>query len=130
MTIGHYINPWTEILVDKGAEGAKSGLQYTLELNFGELEFDWENRAIQARVFGVDNAPPLLSVRWDMDRQDYSNNGNHWNCVNHRGPVNPIHRFVAQAISIGIMLTFAGAPTFAAILAVALLARRFRTSRC
>jgi alkaline phosphatase D len=130
MTIGHYINPWTEILVEEGAEGAKSGLQYALELNFGELEFDWENRAIQARVHGVDNAPPLLSVRWDMDYQDHSKNDNYWKCVNNRGPVNPIHRFGAQVISVGIILSFAGAPTLVAILAVALLARRFRSTRC
>ena len=130
MTIGHYINPWTEILVDQGAEGAKSGLQYTLELNFGELEFDWENRAIQARVYGVGEAPPLLSVRWEMDWQNRTNGSSSWHCINHRGTVNPVHRFVTQVISVGIMLTFAGAPTALVVLALAFLFRRFRISRC
>lgn len=130
MTIGHHINPWTEILVDEGAEGAKSGLQYTLELNFGELEFDWENKAIQARVMGVNETAPLLSVRWEMDWQNRSHGNTSWHCINHRGPVNPVHRFVAQVVSVGIMLTFAGAPTAAVVLAVALLFRCLRNARC
>ena len=129
MTLGHYINPWTELIVDKGAEGAKSGLQYTLDLNFGELDFHWENRSIQARVFGVDDKPPLLSVQWSMDGLSPDSKNGSWHCVNHRGPVNPIHHGITQVMSVGILLSFAFAPTVLVIVAVAFLYRLFRKSR-
>lgn len=131
MIIGHLINPWTELIVDKGAEGAKSGLQYILERNFGELDFNWKNRTVQARIFGVHYTPPLLSIQFSMDGKHHSNETNLWQCVNHRGPVNPIHHAVAQVISVGIILSFGAAPTVLFIVVVAWIYRHCRrVSRC
>jgi len=52
-----------------GAEGSKQGKQFTLDLNFAELEFDWDRKELIGRVFGVNlSDPPLLSARWSFDQ--------------------------------------------------------------
>lgn len=113
MHLAHLTHAWTDI-VDIGKtshEGAKPRYQYSLELNFGEFEFDWEHRQVIVRILGKDkNAGPLLSTRWDFDAlsgktalegtgkirpQHYnsiwrkvSSHGaqrNDWICVNYRG---------------------------------------------
>ena len=54
------------IIVDFGLEGAKSGLQYLLDFNFGVLEFDWEKRHVHAWVRGVQSVKPSLSIKRKM----------------------------------------------------------------
>lgn len=55
-----------------GGEGSKQGTQYSLELNFGELEFDWENGVVISRILGLQddggngNQPPLMSASWTL----------------------------------------------------------------
>jgi hypothetical protein len=90
-------------------KGAKRGVQYVLERNFGEFDFDWDKRELVVRIFGKDGTP-LVSTAWDLDllsgkvpapetgkvkQSDYeqiyehlSMHGaepNDWFCVNHRG---------------------------------------------
>jgi hypothetical protein len=113
MHLAHINHAWTDV-VDIGKErheGAKSRYQYALELNFGEFEFDWEQRQVIIRILGKDvEAGPYLSTRWDFDAlsgktaleetgkiqpQDYdsiwhrvSTHGakrSDWICVNYRG---------------------------------------------
>lgn len=117
--IGYSINPWKEIItVEEGTEGAKSGLQYSLELNFGELEFDWENRMVRARVLGLDEDRPLLSVQWEMAGANEGvasqnvSTGSSWKCVNYRGSVHPIHRGVSQLAWFYALSFFAFLPFF------------------
>lgn len=70
MHFAHANKAWTD-LVDNGNESwenAKTGIQYALELNFGEFEFDWENRLVISRIFGLGSASqPLLSNKWSFD---------------------------------------------------------------
>jgi hypothetical protein len=113
MHLAHINHAWTDV-VDIGKErheGAKSRYQYSLELNFGEFEFDWEQRQVIIRILGKDmEATPYLSTRWDFDAlsgktkleetgkiqaQDYDNiwqqvsthgaKQSDWICVNYRG---------------------------------------------
>ena len=107
--------PGTDVVaLDKSQvrEGAKVGVQYTLERNFGEFEFDWDRRQLILRVLGHDpSKPPFLSTTYDFDTlsgrtaanatelikpsdynkifDDLSSHGiaanNDWVCVNNRG---------------------------------------------
>jgi hypothetical protein len=52
-----------------GAENARQGLQYSLDLNFGELEFDWERKILTVRTLGKDlHGPPLISAKYSFDQ--------------------------------------------------------------
>mmetsp|Transcript_15265 Transcript_15265/g.23761 ORF Transcript_15265/g.23761 Transcript_15265/m.23761 type:complete len:571 (+) Transcript_15265:76-1788(+) len=52
-----------------GADGGKVGKQFSLELNFAEMEFDWDNEILSLRVFGKNqDAPPLLGARYHFDQ--------------------------------------------------------------
>jgi len=118
MHLAHMNHAWTEV-VDVGhkgsVEGAKQRYQYSLELNFGEFEFDWEERQVVIRIHGKDvGARPLLSTRWDFDalsgKQELPASGklssdhyertwaklsthgaqrDDWICVNYRGLQSP-----------------------------------------
>jgi alkaline phosphatase D len=121
MHLGHLINPWTELLIDQGREGAKSGLQYSLDLNYGELEFDWESRLIRARVMGVEKDIPLLSLVWDMDKSTFKKTfDDSWQCSNYRGPPNEFHHRIAKAISISLIPLFFIAPVVLTLVAMLL----------
>lgn len=127
----HYFNPSPDLLISSpptedglyqsgGGGGAGEGLQYSLEKNVGELEFDWEMRAIVMRSISErPGAAPLLEASWTMDQlsgtgiipgspltsQDFldeakgnplrfEHGGGEWVCVSHRGSSN----FVWEAI--------------------------------
>jgi len=100
-----------------GADGSKAGKQFSLELNFGELEFDWDDQILHIRVWGVEhNAPPLISAKWSFDQlsghtdasslyinatkvRKSSVNGDftrQWYCEDHRGHVNLLHSIVGK----------------------------------
>jgi PhoD-like phosphatase len=115
MHLMHRVSPWTALMLSdtfdtsKGRSRRQSkgrGLMYSLEKNFGELEFDWEHRLVLARTIGEDSEP-LLSAEWSMDQlsgmtevssgvlteHDFSEEAKlhgsmvqrEWICVNHRG---------------------------------------------
>lgn len=159
MTMMHHINPWTDLLVSDGsseseglfesggAEGAKQGVQYSLERNFGELEFDWEERTIVMRTMGEDpKAPPLLSLKVDMDQvtgvrempgstlsaQDFSTQAikqqealdADWVCINHRGRVSTTGEVMGH-LGVGVGLaTVASLPLMLPVLMALLCFRR------
>jgi hypothetical protein len=143
----HYVCPWTDLMVSPvqssssseqtsgsdglyesgGGEGTPQGLQFSLEKNFGELEFDWEERTVTMRAFGEDqDASPLLMAKTSMDQlsgktftpgsslknEDFVKelDSRHpaargeWTCINHRGRDNPLSH-IAGHITAGITLT-------------------------
>jgi hypothetical protein len=56
------------LFVSGGAENARQGLQYSLDLNFGELDFDWEKKILTVRTLGKDlHAPPLIAAKYSFD---------------------------------------------------------------
>jgi hypothetical protein len=166
MTMMHYVNPWTDLLVSDadttlqseglfesgGAEGAKQGLQYSLARNFGELEFDWDDRTVIMRTMGEDpEAPPLLSLKVDMDQvtgnrempgstlsaQDFATQAKQqqqppdadWVCINHRGRVSTTGEVVGHlGVAVGLA-TVASLPVILPILAVLVFFRRRTSSR-
>jgi len=75
---------WTE-LIDNSTpdmaqhntkEEGKLGLQFTLERNFAELEFDWEDQSVTLRVLGEKlDGTPLLSTRWSFESLSAENGG-------------------------------------------------------
>lgn len=135
MHLLHYISPWTELMVAKkshdeettplengGGEGAKDGLQYSLEKNFGELEFNWDEGSVSIRAIGEGiNKPPLLMARMSIDQlsgrseipgespsmsefakeQDYQSSqvSGDWVCVNHRGSEDPLENIFSKLAS-------------------------------
>lgn len=52
-----------------GGEGSAQGRQFSLEKNFGEIEFNWVERTVSLRAIGEDrNAPPLLMAKVEIDQ--------------------------------------------------------------
>ena len=46
-----------------------TGKQYFLDLNFEELDFDFDAGAVNARIFGTRaSAPPELEIHWTFDQ--------------------------------------------------------------
>ena len=63
------MNPWPELVLDE-----KGKMQYTLDLNFAEFDFNWEARNVTVRLLGTEaNEVPLLSNTWRLDELS----GNH-----------------------------------------------------
>jgi len=62
---------WNDVVDLRGAPrevGAKRRLQYALDRNFGELEFDWNRRELVIRGHGQEvGGAPLLSTAWSFD---------------------------------------------------------------
>jgi hypothetical protein len=157
----HVLCPWTELMVSKpssgdlfgsgGAEGAKTGTQFSLQKNFGELEFDWEDRTVTMRAFGEDNdSAPLLSAKWSMDqlsgrspipgsslqsddfeRQREANSllESEWVCVNHRGRVSVMEQILGH-VATGLAFTLVPFPVLVpAYILILLIGRSFRRAR-
>ncbi|CAB9496460.1 PhoD-like phosphatase [Seminavis robusta] len=149
MHVLHAVSPWTDLLVSQpsteeataglfpngGGEGAKDGLQYSLEKNFGELEFDWENRRVSMRSFGeTPGTPPLLMASWTLDQLSghdsipgsvltsqnfvdqanlhaprFTKNGGEWMCLAHRGTPSLFWQMAGHVSTVGglsILLPF------------------------
>ena len=142
MTIGHIINPWKDLIQDKGLEGAKNGLQYSLDLNFGEIEVDWDQGAVQVRIHGLDQDTPLLSQQWTIeelngqqkmrggtldiaDFQKVSSLGTGpWVCLNHRGVTHPLHLLLTSFLSLVIITALLFYPLTLAVLGGCWMRRR------
>ena len=127
-----------------GAEGAKMGKQFSLELNFGELEFDWQNEAVAMRVFGVSGTKqPMLSAKWTFSQLNGdaimpgSNIGqddiakvtsqlsadDQWACVDYHGLVSPLHYFVSTSMGVTLLFTLVLLPNIISMMAVLLFIR-------
>lgn len=57
----HYNTAWKELVHSQD----QTEPEYTLQLNFGEFEFDWEKRTVTTRLIGVGGVE-LRSRTWDM----------------------------------------------------------------
>jgi hypothetical protein len=119
MHLAHQSPAWTDVIASRlpsptapsSHQHLKDGLQYVLERNFGEMEFDWENRQVLVRVFGH-TGKEYISTVWPFDLlsgrlsvpeptgrlhiSDYERTHNNlflhdvaqpddWICLNHRG---------------------------------------------
>ena len=127
----HRMLPWNSLLMsskerpeithDGGIEGAKQGLQYSLERNFGELEFDWDERTVTMRSIGEGaKSSPLLAARVSMDQlsgrwpmstskpkhEDFQKAAanqhpmlkGEWVCLEYRGQVSMVREMMSYAI--------------------------------
>ena len=127
-----------------GAEGSKTGKQFSLELNFGELEFDWEEQVVVMRVFGVTGTDqPMLSAKWSFDQlsgnaimpgstistNDIEKVASHlsaddqWICVDYNGLVSPLHYFVSTSMGVTLLFTLILLPNILSIFCVLLVVR-------
>ena len=59
---GHMNRAWKELVYDEVTDIP----QYTLQANFGEFEFDWDDRRITMRILGKDGVE-LVTRNWKMD---------------------------------------------------------------
>lgn len=89
MHLAHWNGAWTDV-VDLSLDDSnnnteevvatKTRYQYTLERNFGEFEFDWDNEQVVIRIFGYNgsSSKPVVSTRWDFDTLSgrYNNGSN------------------------------------------------------
>lgn len=143
MRLNHFLYDFTDIMYSKGptglhsdgfselygfggGENSKQRLQFSLDLNFGEVEFDWDKRSVTLRVLGRDiDAKPLLSANWTLEQLSGKSNmpetksksyffssleneisipnnytGSDWNCVPHRGYPSLIRWRLAQITSL------------------------------
>jgi PhoD-like phosphatase len=136
----------SELAESGGAESAKIGRQFSLQKNFGELEFDWDMQTVSMRAIGEDEAP-LLSAKWTMDqlsgrtlmpgsfvsRQDYANAmkdslaDGAWTCVNHRGRVNEISHLIGHMVSATALILFVPFPFLLLTYLLVGITRRCRT---
>lgn len=74
MHFAHRTPAWTDVIDSRTAtpstpssnQHLKYGLQYVLERNFGEMEFDWENRQVLVRMFGH-TGKEYISTAWPFD---------------------------------------------------------------
>jgi hypothetical protein len=110
----HHTPAWTDLVdlpIPYEAHAKRRGRQYALERNFGELEFDWEQRQLIVRVLGPKTGETLISTAWPfsvlsgitapeptgpLHASDYVrmhqrlvahnvSQPNDWICLNHRG---------------------------------------------
>ena len=167
MRVMHSVSPWTDLLVSSppmddlhhngGGEGAKEGLQFSLEKNFGELEFDWEKRKVSVRSIGeTSGAPPLLMASWSLDQlsgtdeipgslltsQHFEDEANQnaarfvhgrgeWVCVNHRGSSSFLWQMVGHVSAVTGFTLFLPFPLLlpSCVMAMFLLRKGKRSSR-
>jgi hypothetical protein len=140
----HQLSPWKSLVNSRsdndgsgnygGLEGSKRGLQYSLERNFGELEFDWKERSVTIRSLGEDPlAPPLIAARVSMDQlsgkegmsdllknpmngrdQSHGASSQHdddWVCLEYRGPVSQADELLGYtSAAIALIIIFVVIP--------------------
>lgn len=169
MSFGHWVCPWTELVRNDmtvtgenvevsskdtadvedsyengGAEGAKVGKQFYLELNFGELEFDWNQRTVSMRVLGVDGPDtPMLGAKWSFDQlsgdvvmpgsiieandiarvESALSPNDEWVCVNYQGVAHPLDYFVGTLTGAVLLFSLILLPNILSVVAVMVVVR-------
>jgi len=117
----HLVFPWKDLVVDDGT----NELQYALDLNVAELEFDWEGRQVVTSILGH-RGQMLLQQRWSFGQltgiRDTMVPGDEfrsmahrlqsravpvgetdWVCVHYRGTPNPL-AFAAATFATGLLV--------------------------
>jgi hypothetical protein len=133
---------------------SKEGMQFALGLNFGELEIDWEQQVITARILGKEaGAPPLLSSEWSFNflsgskahgssqflqdaqfLQAYNQLEEHealaddtnWVCANYRGAPNSFIAAIGFILPTFIFVSMSMLPFFLPVVVLIALAFRYR----
>jgi hypothetical protein len=128
----HWISPWTEILVKDGGPTSKAGLQYSLEMNVAELDFDWDRESVSVNILGVDGTT-VLEQQWSFqdltkchttlvhtaefdevrdlrERSKVMEKLDDWVCVHHRGIPNPYQFALSAAAPISLAMFFGTLP--------------------
>ena len=156
MTLAHQMNPWTDLVYrhkkknnnqdsvakeEEEEEEGKLGLQYTLQLNYGEWEIDWENQTMTARVLGLDPDASLLTHQWtfqelrpgsttrlsfrdfDLVQKLHRLQDDQWICVNHRGAVRPAHLHLTTAVALVVVGVVWTSPLIVTLLLAKLVAK-------
>lgn len=154
----HYLCPWTDVMKassdashseDGGGEGSSSGVQFSLQQNFGELEFDWEERTVRLRAMNENSdEPPLLMAKLSMDQlsgrsamssyhltaEDFEYEtaserhylyDSDWVCINHRGRDTPVSHMIGHVSSAIVLVTLVPMPLLLPTFLVLLLIRRW-----
>ncbi|CAJ1946225.1 unnamed protein product [Cylindrotheca closterium] len=144
----HHIFPWNELIVDDDS----NQMQYTLNLNVAELEFDWEDRQVFTRILGH-KGQTILEQRWpfrsltsieetmvaDRDFQSLSHrlqrqatiiDQDDWICVHYTGSPSPVSFAMASIATASLVSILLSAPLLIPILLLWLLLtkRRKRSS--
>jgi hypothetical protein len=142
----HINGAWPDLVDWKGParEGAKRGVQYSLERNFGELEFDWESRELVVRVLGEEvGGKPLLSTAWSFDVLSgnsameevgtikpshfksmykdlslYGAQNEDWMCISYRGPPSFPLKFYGFITPVAVTLTIIVSPLILSLLLI------------
>ena len=138
-----------------GAEGSKVGKQFSLELNFGEFEFDWDENALSIRAIGKDpDAPPLLSASYSFEELNgevdipgrtttialSERYGHHqmdglvigdgkYFCMNHRAPYSRYRVYLGYGAMISFCFSFVLIPQLLVCLAIYKLFSRVARSK-
>lgn len=119
----HWLSPWKELIVDE----ATSKLQYSLDLNVAEFEFDWDRRIVVTNILGPNDGEILLHQTRSMDEMTIETSSlvikneefdiieqrlrdqslllddkNDWICVHYRGIPNKVHFFLGIVTSLGL----------------------------
>ena len=140
MHFAHWINPLNELILSETGE-----MQYSLDLNFAEFEFDWEKNAVIVRILGHDGIL-LLSTEWSLDELNQGLLGSKvqekdyqiieksqeklglpkgdWTCVSYRGVAHPYHRPFALTLTFLMPITMLVGPLFAAVILCIMITRR------
>lgn len=159
----HNLLPWRDILraspsdapndeglfENGGGERAMSGLQYSLEQNFGELEFDWNKRTVTLRAMGKNKySPPLLMSKFSMDQlsgrktiasphlamddflaEQASDRhrlyDSEWICINHRGRDSNFRQILGHVSTLFVLVTVVPMPLLLPVFLILLLLRRW-----
>lgn len=143
MRFAHYINPLNDMIISN--EGK---MQYSLELNFAEFDFDWDKNSVSVSILGREGVS-LLNAEWSFDElktglpgskvkeEDYLAMARgqeklglprtEWTCVNYRGVAHPYHVTFGIIATWAFPIFFATWPMIAAlVLGTMLLMRRRR----
>jgi PhoD-like phosphatase len=135
----HWISPWTEILVGGNGPASNGRLQYSLEKNVAELDFDWDHESVSVNILGVDGKN-LLEQRWSFQdltssrttlvqasefdeirgRRERSTvmleDSDDWVCVHHRGIPNPYQYVIGATAPITLAAIFGTLPMWLPLL--------------
>lgn len=144
----HWIFPWKELVID---ETTKT-LQYTIDLNIAELDFDWDGRYVWTKILGP-KGDTLLEQKWSLDdltntketllaNEDFDfvaqrlhdqsivGPSNDWICVHYRGVPHALP-FALSVIATGILSSILlGAPAIVVVLVLRRLLRSRRDVAC
>ena len=158
MMYAHFASPWTATLQSEKSSESQTPpknirrLQYTLDRNVAEFEFDWIDRTVTIRVLG-ESGQTLLREDWSMNRLTTSEandtmldenafgvgkdrlesslknplpaNQSEFVCVNYRGNPNHVHFALGIGSTIGLFVIAGIAPFLFCLYLLVAVARRF-----